>query len=207
MLAGPPGGRTPMAARDPQPRYFETPDAFRRWLDDHYRTEDVLWVGFKKKGTGLPSITWPESVAEALCFGWIDGLRKRIDDESYTIRFTPRRPGSRWSAVNIRRIRGLIDDGRVRPAGLAAFEERSVNRSRTYSYEQRHEARLDDDLQARFEAESDAWKGFQSEPPGYRETAIFWVMSAKRPETRERRLGILVQCSAEGERIPPLRRR
>lgn len=195
-----------MARSDERPRFFETPAAFRLWLEEHHEKEEVLWVGFRKKATGLPSITWPESVDEALCFGWIDGLRKRVDDESYQIRFTPRRPGSNWSAVNIRRIRELIEEGRVAPAGLAAFDGRTRDRSRVYSYEQRDRAELDAGLAARFQAASRAWERFLEMPGGYRRTAIFWVMSAKRQATRERRLATLIDSSAQGERIPPLRR-
>ena len=190
-----------------EPTFFETPDAFRSWLEENHAEESELVVGFKKKATGLPSITWPESVDEALCFGWIDGIRRRLDDESYTVRFTPRRPESNWSDRNIRRMRALIAEGRVRPAGLAAFEERTADRSRTYSYEQRERARFDDEFEQRFHGEQEAWRWFRQQPPGYRKTATFWVMSAKRQETRERRLGILIESSAKGERIAPLRRR
>lgn len=191
----------------PEPRFFETAEDFRHWLERHHATATELVAGFKKKGTGLPSITWPESVDEALCFGWIDGIRRRIDEESYSIRFTPRRPRSNWSALNIRRMRALIAAGRVRPPGLACFESRTADRSRTYSYEQRDRARFDADLERRFRAAEEAWTWFRDQPPGYRKTATFWVMSAKRQSTRERRLGVLVDSSAKGRRIPPLRRR
>jgi len=184
--------------------HFESPEAFRRWLARHHAGADELWVGFHKKRTGTPSVTWPESVDEALCFGWIDGIRKRIDDDRYTIRFTPRRPGSIWSAVNQRRMKVLIDEGKVRKAGLAAWERRRENDLR-YSYEQKG-SKLDPGLEKRFRAERDAWKFYSAQPPGYRRTSAWWVMSAKRQETRERRLAQLVACSSEGRRIPQLAR-
>ncbi len=189
------------------PVFFESSVAFRRWLQENHATAGELIVGFWKKATGRPSITWPESVDEALCFGWIDGIRRRLDDESYTIRFTPRRPDSNWSGRNIRRMRELIDEDCVHPAGLAAFEQRTADRSRTYSYEQRDRARFDTDLERCFRSDEVAWAWFQDQPRGYCKTATFWVMSAKRQQTRERRLGILIECSAKGERIPALRRR
>jgi len=191
----------------PEPTFFETPAQLCRWLEENHATAGELLMGLYKKGSGRPSITWPESVDEALCFGWIDGVRRSRDEESYTIRFTPRRERSTWSAVNIRRMEELIAAGRARPAGLAAFESRTEDRSRTYSYEQRHRAELDEDLARRFRAEEGAWAHFQGEAPWYRKTATFWVMSAKKPETRERRLATLIASSAEGRRVPPLRRK
>jgi len=191
----------------PEPRdvvHFEGPVAFRRWLAKHHAKLDELWVGFHKKRTGTPSLTWPESVDEALCYGWIDGIRKRIDDDRYTIRFTPRRPGSIWSAVNRRRMRELIDEGRVSKAGLAAWERRREDDLR-YSYEQQG-SKLDPELEKRFRSDRKAWKYYAAQPPGYRRTSAWWVMSAKRQETRERRLAQLVACSAEGRRIPQLAR-
>lgn len=193
-------------SESPEPTFFEAPEDLRRWLEENHATATELWVGFYKKGTGRPSITWPEAVDEALCCGWIDGVRYRIDEESYRQRFTPRRESSTWSAVNIRRMRELIEEGRVRPSGLEAFERRSEKRSGTYSYEQRERARLDEALERRFRAEAAAWAHFEQEAPWYRKTAVFWVMSAKRQETRERRLGILVESSAQQARIPQLRR-
>lgn len=191
----------------PEPTFFETPEQFRRWLEEHYATAGELLVGLYKKGSGRPSITWPESVDEALCFGWIDGVRRSRDEESYTIRFTPRRERSTWSAVNIRRMEELIAAGRARPAGVSAFEQRTEDRSRTYSYERRDRAAFDEELERRFRSEGAAWEHFQGEAPWYRKTATFWVMSAKRPETRERRLAVLIASSAEGKRVPPLRRK
>jgi uncharacterized protein YdeI (YjbR/CyaY-like superfamily) len=152
-------------------------------------------------------MTWPESVDEALCFGWIDGVRKRIDAERYTIRFTPRRPGSIWSAVNVGRVAALTEEGRMRPAGLAAFAARREDRSGIYSYEQREQAVLPAAYEKRLRAERRAWKWFEAQPKGYRRDAIRWVMTAKREETRERRLATLIEASAAGRRIAPLRRR
>ena len=189
-----------------EPLFFETPADFRRWLVENHTREDELWVGFHKVGTGLPSLTWPESVDEALCFGWIDGIRKKVDEESYTIRFTPRREGSTWSAKNVRRIEELIAEGRVAPSGLAAYEKRSEGKTGTYSYEQRNRARFSPELEERLRAETAAWEHFRSQPPGYRKTATFWVMSAKRQETRQRRMGLLIESSNAGRRIPPLDR-
>ena len=189
-----------------QPRFFATPAEFRAWLEEHHADATELLVGFYKKGSGRPSITWPESVDEALCFGWIDGVRRKIDDERYTIRFSPRQKRSTWSAYNIKRAKELIAEGRMTPAGLAAFEARTDERSAIYSYEQRRNAQLEPDEQARLEADPAAWEWFQAQPPSYRRPAIHWVTSAKRPETRERRLAALIADSAAGRAIKPLTR-
>lgn len=189
-----------------KPRYFHSAAVFRSWLAERHADETELWVGYYKKATGRPSLTWPESVDEALCFGWIDGLRRRVDEERYAIRFTPRRPDSRWSAVNIRRMEELIAAGLVTAAGLAAWELRTEERSETYSYEQRRKAKLEPGMEKRFRAERRAWAYFSRQPPWYRSTASFWVTSAKREATRERRLAQLMECSSAGEWIPALRR-
>ncbi len=183
------------------PRFFPAPADFRAWLEAHHADEDELFVGYHKKGTGRPSITWPESVDEALCVGWIDGIRRRIDDDSYSIRFTPRRPRSIWSAVNIKRAEELIAEGRMSPAGLAAFEARDEDRSAIYSYEQRHAAQLDPEQEARLRANPAAWEWFEGRPPSWRRAAVYWVTSARKPETRERRLAMLIEAAAEG-RMP-----
>jgi uncharacterized protein YdeI (YjbR/CyaY-like superfamily) len=182
-------------------RFFATPQDFRAWLEEHHADAGELLVGYYKKGSGRPSITWPESVDEALCFGWIDGIRRRIDDESYSIRFTPRRARSIWSAVNIARADELIAEGRMTPAGLAAFEARDEKRSAVYSYEQRHKAKLDPEQEARLRADPGAWEWFQSRPPSWRQAAVYWITSAKRPETRERRLATLIEDASAG-RMP-----
>jgi uncharacterized protein YdeI (YjbR/CyaY-like superfamily) len=186
------------------PRFFATPAAFRRWLVVHHAKKAELWVGFHKRATGRPSLTWPESVDEALCVGWIDAVRKRIDDESYMIRFTPRRAASTWSAVNIKRMAVLVEEGRVLPAGLAAFARRAEKKSGTYSYEQRENLELDAAQERQFRAHRAAWKYFQSEAPWYRRTTTYWVVGAKKEETRRRRLAVLIDNCAMGKRIPAL---
>jgi uncharacterized protein YdeI (YjbR/CyaY-like superfamily) len=163
-------------------------------------------VGFWKAGTGKPSLTWPESVDEALRFGWIDGVRRRVDDERYTIRFTPRKPGSIWSAVNLAKVEALRAAGRMRPAGEAAWARRRPDRSGVYSFEQVQAARLEAEQEAEFRAVPEGWEWFQAQAPSYRRTAIYWVTSAKRPDTRARRLATLIADSAAGQRIGPLRR-
>ena len=187
-----------------EPRFFATPAEFRAWLEEHHATAGELVVGFQKKHTGRPSMTWTESVREALCFGWIDGIRRSLGEESYTIRFTPRKPGSNWSSRNVRHVEELIQEGRMTPAGLAAYEARSPERTGVYSFEQRHAARFEREHEKRFCAEPAAWEFFQAQPPSYRRTATYWVVSAKRPQTRERRLAQLIEDSAAGRRLAQL---
>jgi len=189
-----------------KPTFFETPAAFRRWLKPHHKAERELWVGFHKKSSGRPSITWPESVDEALCFGWIDGVRKALDAHSYVIRFTPRKPDSAWSTVNTRRAQALIESGRMQPAGLRALKARDPEKSGVYSFEQRKNATLSAQQEERFRANTAAWRFFESQPPGYRKTAVFWVVSAKQEATRLRRLDTLIADSEAGRRIALLRR-
>ena len=177
----------------------------RAWLEENHDRVDALWVGYYKKGTGLPSVTWPESVDEALCFGWIDGIRKSIDDRSYRIRFTPRRRGSHWSARNLGRMEHLMAEGLVAEAGLAAFRARDPGKQERASYEQRGALVLPPEYERRLRAEPDAWDYFRNARPSYRKQVTWWVVSAKREETRLRRLGILIESSARGEVIPPLR--
>ena len=190
----------------PRGSFFETALEFRSWLERHHESARELWVAFHKKGTGRPSITWPESVDEALSFGWIDGVRKSLSAEAYVIRFTPRKRGSIWSRVNIERVQVLIREGRVRPAGLRAFEARDAKKSGIYSFEQRDAAKLSPAELKQFRANARAWSFFESQPPSYRKTAIWWIVSAKRPETRARRLTTLITDSAAGTRVAPLRR-
>lgn len=184
-----------------KPTFFPTPAAFRTWLEEHHATADVLLVGFHKVGSGKPSITWPESVDEALCFGWIDGVRKSLDENRYTIRFSPRKPGSVWSGVNIKRAQALIDRGLMRPAGLKAFEARRENKSGIYSYEQRS-VEMPEPYRGLLKANAAAWRFFESQPPYYRKTMGWWIVSAKKEETRLKRLEKLIAHSAKGERIP-----
>ncbi|MEX2582566.1 MAG: YdeI/OmpD-associated family protein [Gemmatimonadota bacterium] len=189
-----------------EPTFFPGPDDFRRWLEAHHGSEAELLVGFHKKKSERPSITWPESVREALCFGWIDGIRRSLGEESYTIRFTPRKRGSNWSNVNIENAEELIRKGLMRPAGLRSFEARDPGRSGPYSFERKQEARLGEEAETRFRANTAAWSFFESQPPGYRKRSLHWVLSAKRPETKDRRLTTLIDDSAASQRIPLLRR-
>jgi uncharacterized protein YdeI (YjbR/CyaY-like superfamily) len=188
-----------------KPRFFTTPAEFRKWLEKHHASETELWVGFHKKASGKPSLTWPEAVEEALCFGWIDGVRHSLDETSYTNRFTPRKPTSNWSLINVNKVAELIASGRMRPAGLRAFEQRAEARTGIYSFEQRAEAKLDRAMERRFRSDEKAWAYWQSCPPGYRKIATFWVVSAKQDETRQRRLGTLIDDSSHGRRLAQLR--
>lgn len=188
-----------------RPRFFATPDQLRAWFDQHHATDDELLVGFHKVGTGRRSVTWAESVDEALCFGWIDGVRRRIDDDRYTIRFTPRRARSIWSQKNLARYAELDAEQRVQPPGRRAFEARDEARTRQYSFEQERAEFTRAQAKA-FRANREAWAFFRSQPPSYRKPATWWVVSAKREETQARRLATLIADSARGERIKQLRR-
>jgi uncharacterized protein YdeI (YjbR/CyaY-like superfamily) len=187
-----------------EPIYFESPAAFRAWLEQHHERETEVWVGFWKKATGKQGMTWSQAVDEALCFGWIDSIAKRVDGQSHRQRFTPRKSTSNWSAVNVAKVATLRAEGRMRPAGEAAFARRSDGRSSVYSFEQRKDPQLEPEQQAQLEANAAAWAYFQSKPPSYRKPAIWWVISAKRPETRARRLATLIADSAAGRTIKPL---
>ncbi len=180
--------------------FFRSPSDLRKWFEKHHCTASELRVGYYKKSSGKPSITWPESVDEALCFGWIDGIRHSIDDVSYTIRFTPRKPSSTWSAVNLRRARKLKADGLMQPAGLQAFQKRIANKSGIYSYEQRKDE-FDEPYASKLRAKKAAWAFFQDRPPSYRRAAIWWVVSAKKEETRLKRLAKLIEDSAMSRTI------
>jgi len=183
------------------PTFFQTASAFRRWLARHHATADVLLVGLYKKGSGRPSMTWPEAVDVALCYGWIDGVRKSLDEVSYTIRFTPRKPGSIWSTVNIRRAQALIEQGNMQPAGLKAYQARKENKSGIYSYEQRS-VDLAEPYNRQLRQNEAAWRFFQLQPPSYRKAACWYIVSAKKEETRLRRLEMLVAHSVQGRRLP-----
>ena len=188
-----------------EPRFFRSGEEMRRWLERNHETASELLVGFYRRATGRPSLTWAESVDEALCFGWIDGVRKTLDADAYTIRFTARRPRSIWSAVNIRRFGELDAMGRVEDSGRAAFARRQESRSRIYAYEQAEQG-LPEDLQRRFQSHARAWEFFQQQAPWYRRTASYWVLSAKREDTRQRRLETLIEDSANGRRLARLNR-
>lgn len=183
------------------PVFFATAADFRAWLQAHAAHERELLVGFHKVGSGRPSMTWPESVDEALCVGWIDGVRKRVDEHTYTIRFSPRKPGSFWSAINIAKVQRLQAEGRMTAAGLQAFAQRSEARSAIYSYEQAEAAALSAAERRAFQRHPAAWAYFEACPPGYRHQMLYRVTSAKKPETRQRRLALLIAACAEGRRL------
>jgi uncharacterized protein YdeI (YjbR/CyaY-like superfamily) len=183
-------------------RVFATAGDFREWLEEHHASASVQWVGFYRKGASKSAMPYPEAVEEALCFGWIDGQMRTIDAELRAIRFTPRRRTSSWSAKNIDTVSRLKAEGRMHSAGLRAFEERDRRKDQMYSYEQ-PPMELAPEFLARFQAETDAWTHWQSEIPSYRRTATYWVMEAKKPETRERRFAELLARSAEGTRPRP----
>jgi uncharacterized protein YdeI (YjbR/CyaY-like superfamily) len=175
--------------------FFATAAAFRRWLKTHHLRKPELLVGFHTKGSGRRSITWSESVDEALCVGWIDGVRRRIDHESYSIRFSPRRATSIWSSINIAKMKRLLREGRVLPAGLEAFRLRTKKKSGIYSYEQRKAATLDLASEREFRSHRAAWQFFQKQPPSYRQVTTWWVVSARKKETRRQRLATLITGS------------
>jgi uncharacterized protein YdeI (YjbR/CyaY-like superfamily) len=182
-------------------KFLRSPSHFRKWLENNHANTKELWVGYYKKSSGKPSITWPESVDEALCFGWIDGIRKSLDDLSYTIRFTPRKASSTWSSVNIKRARELNAQGLMRPAGIAAFEKRKENRSGIYSYEQRSD-KLVEPYASKLKQNKTAWNFFQAQTPSYRKAVSWWVVSAKKEETRLKRLAELIEHSSHKRKIP-----
>jgi uncharacterized protein YdeI (YjbR/CyaY-like superfamily) len=184
-----------------KPTYFRTPAEFRKWLATNHARKQELLVGFYKKDSGKPSLTWPESVNEALCYGWIDGIRKNAGADSYTIRFTPRRHGSFWSNRNIANVKRLIKEKRMRPTGLKAYEERKGERSGAYAFEQSQIADFDAALLKRFKANNEAWTFYNDQPPGYKRTMRHWVVSAKKEETRFKRLDRLVAVSANRGRV------
>jgi uncharacterized protein YdeI (YjbR/CyaY-like superfamily) len=189
-----------------KPVFFATPEQFGAWLEEHHETASELWVGLYKKSSGKPSITWAESVEQALRFGWIDGVRRSLDDESYANRFTPRRPTSNWSRINVAKVEELKKRGLMAPAGLRAYEARKPERTGGYSSERHEAAVLPPEFEGRLRANAKATEWFESRPPGYRKTAIHWVISAKKEETRMRRLQQLIDCSAAGRTVPPLTR-
>ena len=188
-------------------RYFRSSAEFRNWLAEHHDSADELLVGYYKKPVTQPTMSWSESVDEALCYGWIDGIRRRVDDDRYTIRFTPRRPGSNWSNVNLRKVEELTEHGRMQPAGLAAWEARRPERSGVYSFERADEARLAPEYERQFRRKRTAWRFFSKDlAPGYRKQTIHWIMSAKQETTRKRRLQAAIDSAAEKQKIPQLRK-
>ena len=190
----------------PKPTFFPTPADFRAWLKAHHDKFSELLVGFHKKNSGKPSITWPESVEAALCFGWIDGVRKSLNETSYTIRFTPRKPTSTWSSININLARKLTQEGLMHPVGLKAFASRSEKKSSIYAYEQRKHPRFTYQQEKQFRADKTAWKFFRSQAPWYQRACTWWVISAKREETALKRLSLLIEHSHNQRTLPQLTR-
>ncbi len=188
-----------------EPIYFSSPADWRAWLSEHHRSRTELLVGLFKKASGRAGMSWSQAVDEALCFGWIDGVRRRVDDQTHSIRFTPRKARSTWSAVNIEKAQKLIAEGRMQPAGLRAFQARTEENSRIYAFEQKN-VQLPADALARLQQNAVAWSYWQARPAGYKRIAAWWVISAKRPETRERRLATLIEDCAAGRLIRSQRR-
>ena len=182
-----------------KPKFFKSQADFRKWLEKNHAKQTELFIGFYKKNSGKPSVTYPEALDEALCFGWIDGVRRRIDEDSYLQRFTPRRPSSIWSNVNVRHVERLTKLGRMAPAGLTAYQQRNPKRTGIYSFENRPRE-LAPAYEKKFRANKKAWQFFEQQPPSLKRTCIFWIMSAKQEETRLRRLDSLIESSAKGER-------
>jgi uncharacterized protein YdeI (YjbR/CyaY-like superfamily) len=185
-------------------QFFATAADLRDWFERNHESAPELFVGYWKKGTGETGVSHPEAIEQALCFGWIDSIARRIDERSYQVRFTPRRKGSVWSAVNVAKIAELTGLGLMHPAGTRAFELRKPDRVAVYAYEQPEDARLDEAQTARFQAEPAAWAWFSGQTAAYRRSALHWVISAKRADTRERRLAQLIADSAAGRKVPPL---
>lgn len=190
-----------MEVRTDKLRFFRTPGELRRWFEKKHAGEQELWIGFYKKDSGKGGVTYSDALDEALCFGWIDGIRKKLDDTSYTTRFTPRKPRSNWSNVNIAHVKRLTAGGRMAAPGLAAFRLRDPSRTGVYSFE-RETTDLTPPMRARLEGSAPARKFFDAQPPHYKRAATWWVISAKKEETRERRLAQLIGLSAEGRWIP-----
>ena len=187
-------------SEDLEPKFFKNAAAFRKWLEQHHKTETELWLRFYKKGSGKPSITYSEALDEALCFGWIDGVRKRVDEDSFKQRFSPRKPKSIWSNINVNHVERLKKEGRMHASGLAAYERRDPRRTGIYSFEN-DPAKLAPDYEKKFRANKKAWKFFEEQPAYYKRLMIFRTMAAKKEETRIRRLDQLIECSANGHRV------
>jgi uncharacterized protein YdeI (YjbR/CyaY-like superfamily) len=183
-------------------RFFRTSAELRRWLDKNHDKAQELWIGFYRKDSGKGGITYPQALDEALCYGWIDGIRKKLDDTSFTTRFTPRKKKSIWSNVNVRHVERLTKEGRMMPPGVAAFAAKDEKRTGVYSFE-REAAELDPAMKKKFRQNPKAWKFFESQPPYYRKLSAWYVISARRDETREKRLSELIGFSAKERRLPP----
>ncbi len=190
-----------------KPKFFKTPAAFNKWLAQNHDKKDELIVGYYKVATGKASMTWSESVDEALCYGWIDGIRRRIDEESYSIRFTPRRPKSIWSAVNLAKVKQLKKEGRMQPTGLAIYEKRTKDNSGIYSFEQnKDQIKLPEEFELLLKKNKKAYAFFQAQAPSYKKSVVWWVISAKREETKQKRIKELIADSEAGLRVKPFRR-
>lgn len=187
-----------------EPIFFSSADEFGQWLFENHQNLTEQWIGFYKVKSGKPSMNWSESVDQALCYGWIDGLRKSIDDDSYKIRFTPRKPKSHWSAVNLDKMKVLLAENLVSPAGVAIYEQRDKKNAKKASFEQK-EVKLPKEYSKELRANDLAWAFFNELPPSIKKPSIWWVISAKQETTRKRRLKILIESSENGERIPMLR--
>jgi len=187
-----------------EPTFFADPAAFRAWLEQSHASARELWVGFWKRGSGRPSLTWPESVDQALCYGWIDGVRRSLGEESYAIRFTPRTPRSTWSAKNVKRAEELSALGLMRPPGLQVFAARDPARTNLYSFE-RELAALEPEEERELRVHEAAWRYFEAQPPSYRKPVLHWIVSAKQAATRRRRFEMLIRSCAAGEPVPPMR--
>jgi uncharacterized protein YdeI (YjbR/CyaY-like superfamily) len=187
-----------------RPTFFASPLDVRAWLTKHHEQQPELVVGFWKVGSRKASVTWPQAIEEAVAFGWIDGVRHSLDTESYTVRFTPRNPTSTWSKVNIATAKRLIAEHRMAPAGLRAFAARKTDKSVIYAYEQRENPMLSEAEVNALKTDAQAWAYFSSRPPSYRKTATWWIVSAKKPETRSKRLAQLISDSHAGRPVPPL---
>jgi uncharacterized protein YdeI (YjbR/CyaY-like superfamily) len=187
-----------------KPIFFKSANYFRKWLEKNYKKETELFVGFYKVGTGKPSLTWSQSVDQALCFGWIDGIRKSIDDESYSIRFTPRKPTSKWSAINIKKVEELTKLGLMKPEGLKAFRLTDEDKARVYLNES-HPVELPANYKKKLMSNEKAWKYFSSMPPSYQKITVRWVMDAKQEKTRDSRLETLIKDSAAGQKVKVMR--
>ena len=190
---------------EPKPVFFETPEQLRAWFDQHADSQTELWVGFRRKATGLATVSWSEAVDEALCVGWIDGVRYGVDETGYTMRFTPRKRGSIWSAVNVGKVAALTAEGRMKAAGLSAFEARQDARTAVYSYENPPVSQeLEPEQVDRLHANPGAWAWWTAQAPYYRKQASAWVCSAKQAATRDRRLETLIADCAAGRPIKPM---
>jgi len=200
---------TAAAASEAAAIYFATPAKLQRWFEEHHQNKTELILGYYKKATGIPSVTWSESVDEALCVGWIDGVRRTIDDERYCIRFTPRKPNSNWSKINMEKLKTLTQQGRMKPRGLHAWSLHQEKNSAVYSFEQKDEdLKLSSDYESRLRVNAKAWRYFETSlPPSAKKATVSWLMSAKQAATREKRFGVVMDCCEKGLRIPTIRRK